>query len=229
MKTYKTYIEGFDQEIEGGIPEGHVVLISGPPGTMKSSVAYSMLYNNARFNGTKGLYVCLEQSKKSLGFHMARLGMKDEKVEGAIEILDLSKIRKAMTENVQRPWLEIMKKHLADVKHEKSFELIVIDSLPVLEMMAALRVKRSNLFHFFEWLRDLGVTSLVVSEIIPESAKLYDEDFLADGVIHLLMEKVGKIDVYRRIRCVKLRGVKHSTGYFTLEFRNGRFHATQVI
>ena len=34
----KTYIEGFDRALEGGIPQGHIVLMAGTPGTMKSSL-----------------------------------------------------------------------------------------------------------------------------------------------------------------------------------------------
>jgi KaiC/GvpD/RAD55 family RecA-like ATPase len=30
----KTFIEGFDRILEGGIPQGHIVLVSGTPGTM---------------------------------------------------------------------------------------------------------------------------------------------------------------------------------------------------
>jgi KaiC/GvpD/RAD55 family RecA-like ATPase len=229
MKVYKTYVEGLDGQMEGGIPKGHIVLISGPPGTMKSSVAYSILYNNARFDGVKGLFVCLEQTRKSLKFHMSKLGMTDEEIEKSIHLLDLSKIRKAVREEEQKPWLDILKKLLTDMQKEKPFEILAIDSLPVLEIMSNLKRKRTNLFHFFEWLRDQDYTTLLISEAATESPELLDEDFLADGIINLMMEKVGKIDVYRRMRCVKMRGVNHQTGYFTLEFKNGRFHATQVI
>ena len=41
----KTYIEGFDKILEGGIPRGHIVLVTGTPGTMKSSLSYYILYN----------------------------------------------------------------------------------------------------------------------------------------------------------------------------------------
>ena len=44
-----------------------------------------------------------------------------------------------------------------------------------------------------------------------------DEDFLADGIFSVTMDRVGELDVYRRIRCVKLRGAKHNPGIFTLE------------
>ena len=45
---YRTHVHGLDENIGGGIPEGSVVLLSGTAGTMKSSLAYYMLYTNAR-------------------------------------------------------------------------------------------------------------------------------------------------------------------------------------
>src|SRR3989337_866440 len=70
MRFYRTYVEGFDEAITGGIPEGHVVLVSGPPGTMKSSLAYNILWHNAAEEGHRGIYVTLEQGKASLEFQM---------------------------------------------------------------------------------------------------------------------------------------------------------------
>ena len=43
----KTYIEGLDEVMQGGMPKGSVVLLSGVSGTMKSSVAFSTLFYNA--------------------------------------------------------------------------------------------------------------------------------------------------------------------------------------
>jgi KaiC/GvpD/RAD55 family RecA-like ATPase len=225
----KTYIEGFDEALDGGIPMGHVVLISGPPGTMKSSVAFSILYNNAKYENVQSLYVCLEQSKKSLLFHMSRLGMADEAVHELVNVLDLAKIRKAIEDFEQRPWLDILKKNLDDIKKSTNFELLVVDTLPVLEIISGIKEKRIHVFHFFEWLRELGLTAFIISEMPSDSTELYDEDFLADGVIHLMMQKVGDVDVYRRIRCVKMRGVNHSTSYYTLEYKDNRFQISKVI
>ena len=46
VERLKTYIERFDQELGGGIPKGHVVLVSGTPGTMKTSLVFSIIYNS---------------------------------------------------------------------------------------------------------------------------------------------------------------------------------------
>jgi len=238
MRFYRTYIEGFDEALNGGIPEGHVILLSGPPGTMKSSIAYSILWRNALEDGARGVYVTLEQGKPSLEFQMSRMGLDPAKAADAVRIQDLSRIRRGVEEMrgtarfgspAEKPWLDVLKSHLEDVRQSDPFDLLVLDSLPVLEIIAGLRERRITLFHFFGWLKSLNVTSFVVSETVPDLSSVKDEDFLADGVIHLTMERVGDIDVYRRIRCLKMRGVEHSANIFTLEFREGRFRATQVI
>ncbi len=238
MRFFRTFIEGFDDAIPGGIPEGHVVLLSGPPGTMKSSLAYNILWRGAQEDGAQGLYVTLEQGKPSLEFQMARMGLDPKRVGEVVRIEDLSRIRRGveelrgtsrLTSPSERPWLDVLKAHLEDVRESSPFDLLVLDSLPVLEIIAGLRDRRITLFHFFGWLKSLSVTSFVVTEAVPDLNAVRDEDFLADGVIHLSMERVGDIDVYRRIRCVKMRGVDHSPSIYTLEFRDGAFRATQVI
>jgi len=129
----------------------------------------------------------------------------------------------------EKPWLDVLKSHLEDIRGAAPFELLVLASFPGLEIIAGLRERRITLFHFFGWLKSLNVTSFIVSETVPDPSTVRDEEFLADGVIHLTMERVGDIDVYRRIRCLKMRGVDHSANIFTLEFHDGKFRATQVI
>ncbi len=238
MRQFKTYIRGFDEEIEGGVPQGHVVLLAGPPGTMKSSLAYSILYNNALHDGVPGVFVTMEQDRESLEFQLSRMGMDPKKAGEKVRIQDLSRIRRGVEElrgtarfgsPAEKPWLDVLKRHLEDVKATDDFSLLVLDSLTVLEIISGLRERRVGLFHFFGWLKSLKVTSFVVSEVSPDHQAVRDEDFLADGILSLTMDRVGELDVYRRIRCVKMRGVNHNPGIFTIEFRDGAFHVTRVI
>jgi KaiC/GvpD/RAD55 family RecA-like ATPase len=90
---YRTYVDGFDENLGGGIPQGHIVIISGAAGTMKSSLAYHILFMNAKRDGVNALYVSLEQGKDSLTRQMEALGLKGDTL-GRLEILDLGEIRK---------------------------------------------------------------------------------------------------------------------------------------
>src|SRR2546427_11261347 len=84
----KTHIRGFDEDVlRGGIPQGHVVLVRGASGTMKSSLAYYVLYHNA-LDGTPGLYVTLEQTAAGLLEHIAGARLKATPRSAAPPILD---------------------------------------------------------------------------------------------------------------------------------------------
>jgi KaiC/GvpD/RAD55 family RecA-like ATPase len=228
VKLLKTYIRGFDDEIGGGIPLGHVVLVTGSPGTMKSTMAYSILYNAVKREGMSGMYISLEQSSKSLMFQMVRCGMKEDLGEKLL-IVDLAKIRKELDEDKEKPWLTILRKHIQFMLDKNPFNIIIIDSLPVLEILTKLGDKRTQFFHFFEWLRDLKLTSFIITEISDDPTILRDEEFLADGVIYLSMKQVGDIDIHRRIRCIKMRGMDHNTSVFTLEYKGNEFRVTRAI
>ena len=84
METKKvlTYVDGLDEALGGGLPAGHVVLVSGLPGTMKSTLSYSILHRNATERGARGLYVSLEQTRKSLEDEMSAMGLDVESVRG---------------------------------------------------------------------------------------------------------------------------------------------------
>lgn len=228
VKLLKTYIRGFDDEIGGGIPMGHVVLITGSPGTMKSTLAYNILYNAVKQDNMSGLYISLEQSSRSLLFQMVRCGMK-ETFEDDLLIVDLAKIRKQLDEGKEKPWLALLRKHIQNILAGRDYQMIVIDSLPVLEILTKMDDKRTQFFHFFEWFRDLKLTSFIISEISDDPTILRDEEFLADGILYLSMKQVGEIDIHRRIRCIKMRGMDHNTSQFTLEFKNNEFRVTRAI
>lgn len=227
----KTYIGGFDDILRGGIPKGHRVLILGEPGTMKSSIAFYILYRNALENNMKGAYITLEQSRENFLDHVESMGLDFDKVKEHITVVDLSLIRKNLDKLGQQTWTQIFKMYAQNLKKNMNYELLVLDTLPVLELLANFTDPRNDLFHLFEWFRELGSTTILISEM-SQSAKdfgKYGEDFLADGIIHLKMENVDGVTIQRRIRCVKMRGTNHSPDYYTLLFGDGEFQVTRVI
>ncbi|MDI6806700.1 MAG: ATPase domain-containing protein, partial [Candidatus Aenigmarchaeota archaeon] len=56
MKRIKSGINGLDKLIEGGFPEGSVILVSGAPGTGKTLFGLQFIYQGAKAN-EPGVYV----------------------------------------------------------------------------------------------------------------------------------------------------------------------------
>lgn len=233
IERVKTYVQNFDDNIQGGIPKGQVVLITGTPGTMKSSLCYSILYYNALQSQKRSVYMTLEQSKGNLMEQMVLMGMEDPRANEYVQVIDLGLIRKSLTElSSKGSWIQVFKMYTENLKRNIGFDILVLDSLDVLEMAAQIRDdRRTELFYLFEWLRNMGVTSFLISERAPDEIfkHTYDEGYLADGIISLKQQEIGETDVQRRIRAVKLRSTNHKTGYFSLLFSEGMFRATQVI
>src|SRR5438034_6115415 len=239
METKKvlTYVDGLDEALGGGLPAGHVVLVSGLPGTMKSTLSYSILHRNATERGARGLYVSLEQTRKSLEDQMSAMGLDVEAVRGDVHILDVGTIQKEIGKSATKPWMEFLRRTLTTKKDIDGIDLIVIDSLEALEVLAKFSDRRTELFQFFEWLRDLGATTLVLTEAASEAPFLgleapqprRDETFLADGILELKMHPITDVEVQRRVRLTKMRGSHHKTGFSALSFEDGRFQVTSVI
>jgi len=247
----KTYIEGLDAHMEGGIPENHVTLVCGVAGTMKSSLCFNIIYNEALV-GKNSVYLTLEQSAVSLveqienlQYDLKKINLvtvtnlpgldrqlsqhKDKNAKGTVFIIDIGVIRKLVKGAVMSPnanWLNVIKNIIKKLK-TINCSLFVLDSLSALYLLTKFGHPRTELFYFFEFLRNLEITSFLISEM-PLSRDRYGEyqveDFLADGVIKLdLVERQRKVT--REITIVKMRGTKMSLDVFTLQYEKKKFSA----
>lgn len=248
----RTFVKGFDEALGGGIPERKIVLIKGSTGTMKSSLAYYILHKNANL-GKCSLYLTFEQDRQSLEQQMLSLGLDGREVNDKLHIFDLSKgrdkleevagkLRRLSDESRNGPLSQerrevvtlLLRRKIEDLKKKLGFELLAIDSLDALQMVLKPRNPRAALFQLFEWLRNLGLTCFVISEspILPaggRGAEPQHEDFLVDGIIELKMEPISNVDVQRRIRCIKMRGTKHSTDYYSFFCGKSDFEIAKAI
>ncbi len=226
-------MRSLDDIVGGGIPDGFVVLLNGAPGTMKSSFAYSILYQNALREGRKSAYFTLEQGKDLTLEHMASLGMADERAAPNITTLDMGNIRKNLNYLQGRgTWLELFKMYCNNVMKMDSISVLVVDSLDVLETMAKMQDRRSELYFLFEWLRDLGPMTILISErplAAGTGTAPPEEAYLADGIINLEMHPTSDLFIQRRLRVVKMRSTKHETGYYALTFEDGGFEVTRAV
>ena len=218
----RTFVAGFDEALEGGIPKGHVVVLGGPSGTMKTSLGLNLVHRN-RLDGVRGLYVSLEEGRASLLRTMARLGM-EPKDDFIVDIARLRTEHEAADET--RGWLKILEEYLERKREKEPFGLVVIDSLNSLYALAKLSDPRTDLFHFFTFLRGLGVTAVLIAETSDGSSPFPNhEDSLADGAILLRYgnDADGRVSV--EIRCLKMRHTNHGRDWFRLDHADGAFVA----
>jgi len=186
-----------------------------------------------REEGRKSAYFTLEQSKDLTLEHMASLGMSDERASQNITTLDMGNIRKNLNYLQGRgTWLELFKMYCNNVMKMEPISVLVVDSLDVLETMAKMEDRRAELYFLFEWLRDLGPLTFLISErplTFGSGTTPPEEAYLADGIINLEMHPTSDLFIQRRLRVVKMRSTKHETGYYALSFEEGGFEVTRAV
>jgi len=217
-----------DEKISGGIPSGHIVLVCGSAGSMKSSITYSILFNLAKNYGRKVVYITLEQSKESILKHMKGLGFDNtnsEQVRKNLAIVDLGHLRKEIKDIENVDWMKSLIDQIKKYKMTYGFDVVAIDSMEALYVLAEMKNPRNQLFTFFENLRDLDLTSFLITEMKRGTMEIGTygiEDFLADGVIHLDVRKDDDT-VNRYVGVIKMRATKHDMDYYPLLIEDGGF------
>ena len=215
-----TFVEGLDEALGGGIPEGHVVLLHGATGTMKTSLALYILAKN-QAAGLRCLYLTLEENRGSLRRTLSGLGLDPEDF-----IVDIATLRAEHSlADEEGDWLDILLAYL-ERKAQDGLDLLALDPLDALFDMARIRAPRQALFRFFRFLRDAGITTLLIVE---DEAFPRGEDRVADGVLEMTQRELEGGLVSLWMRCVKMRHAEHSRDFLRLEFRDGAFRARPLL
>lgn len=250
IERLPTYIKGIDKEIEGGIPKGFVTLIRGVAGTMKSSVAFNILYNEARLKGKSSFYISLEQTFENFSMHLSNLGMDLSKINVALANIDTSKLdyinkvgKDAGTiifldvpyirENLikTRKMGEVitvmfLSKLIDKLQKSLRYDYLVLDSLNALYALSEIKKPREMLYNLIESLRSKGLTSYIIQEVTSGKDSEGVEDYLVDSVIFLDTARYDRV-VQREILIKKMRATKSNINVFTLTFDKGQFTATE--
>ena len=203
---------------------------------MKSTLAYSMLYHNGVEEGRASLYITLEQRKQSLQRQMNSMGFDLDRVTGHLHVLDVATLQKRAKDTTRGLWVDFLQRAVEFRKELDVVDLIAVDSLEALEVLAQFEDRRHDLFRLFDWFRSQRATTLLITEAPPEpflpglfQTSGNEADYLADGIFHLKMHEVNDVDVQRRIRIVKMRAADHKTGSYALVFDKGTFRVTQAM
>ena len=232
VQRVPTFVTGLDNILNGGIPQGATVVIEGSAGTMKSTLTYAILYQNALRRGTHGLYMTLEQSRTDLEEQMSELGMArtgQVDLKDRLAIVDLGELRHFLAEagesDLTTDWFKSVLRQLRSFKSEFPVGLFVLDSMNALLSLHNKENPRVDLFHFLRELKELGMTSLLISEIGDGSDTGLGRttlDYLVDGIIRMEANRVQDI-VNMQMGVVKMRKSSHKRSFHPLIVSRGRF------
>jgi KaiC/GvpD/RAD55 family RecA-like ATPase len=214
-------IPGLEKVFRTDIEAPKVVLVTGPPGSMKTSFCYSVISSYLKRSKECGLYVTLEETADS---HLRNMRSLNIAISENLEISDFTDLRELdeiVEVDAPTDYMEFIIQMISyhKKKHGDHFTVFALDSLGALySLMEDVKGIRKKMFYFFKTLRDYNLTCFIVMEKSPgaPSELLGDEGFLVDGIIEMGLDRTrGKL--VRYVRVEKMRACDHSMERHTLE------------
>ncbi|HIH16599.1 MAG TPA: AAA family ATPase [Candidatus Diapherotrites archaeon] len=210
MERVKTGIPGFDDLVQGGIPKGASILVSGGTGCGKSIFAMQFIYNGAKQFNEPGLYVTLETNLKNLAWDMQNFNwdIKPLQDAGLMKIYRLNLGVSGDPANIEDQ-IEAELEVISAMVKELGAKRIVIDSTTAFGVWIREEGKlRGTLYKFVDALKDLDCTTLLTAEVRGDKHVMSAfgvEEFVADGVVALYFTPP-----FRSLFVRKMRGTNHS-------------------
>ena len=230
VKRVSTNIKSLDKILCGGVPKGFNGVIAGPAGSMKTSIAFNILHHAAQ-GGVNSVFFSLEQMTSTLIQQMDTMGMSTRGVEDNIIIMDIGVLRRGEkmlkdTDLAEIDWCESLISQIKGYKKLMNIELCVIDSLNVLMTLTPPDDDvRSKIFHFMRELRELGITTFIISESANGEEMYVESDvvrYVSDGLIITSFEKSDRYRT-RLLQVAKMRITAHPTDLYPLLFDENLF------
>ena len=199
---------GLDEMLGGGFPSGHVVLVTGLPGTGKTCLALQFLLEGARRN-EKGVFLSLEEDVPQLLETARQFGWP---VDAAVSQGMLKVVRLDPKETRQS--LHRIQGELGPELAGLGAKRIVVDSVSLLNMLADDEAsRRSTLFALAAACRSSGATTVLTAEADPLHSEVSRDglsEYVADGVVVLGYRTA--VDGHRvglALRILKMRRTPH--------------------
>ena len=201
-------VPGLDVMLNGGIPAGDTILISGPSGSGKSLLGTQFIANGAR-NGEPGVIAVFEEHPMEYLRRASDLGFDLVEMEraGKVKVLYLRPLDLSPDEALQA---------VRSAVEEISARRVVVDSLSGFELALAPTFRqdyRESLYRLVGALTGRGVTVMMTMEILQSFTDLrfspFNVSFLSDNIILLrYVEIAGQLRKYLTV--IKMRNSAHS-------------------
>ncbi len=219
INVRKTGIGGLDESLEGGIPEGHVVLLTGQSGTGKTVLSMQWLFGGWEKYQHPGIYVSVTEpfTKAIKNIRSMSFFDKSSLESGNLRFTDLRSMMDLMdfgaTEGeVNRDEVDELVEKIEELVDETGARRMVIDSITAVGYM----IDNTELFRYFIFrlgtvLSGKGCTVFLTSESRNGTTPFNVEDFISDGILDLTYTQ-GEQSVIREMKIRKMRGIDFRSG-----------------
>ena len=203
-----TGVAGLDEMLGGGFPGGHVVLVTGLPGTGKTCLGLQFLLSGVA-KGEKGVFLSLEEDVPQLieTARQFRWPVDEAVAAGTLKIIRLDP--KETRQSLHRIQGELGKELQA-----MGATRIVVDSVSLLNMLSDDEPnRRATLFALAGACRASGATTILTAEADPQHPEVTRDglsEYVSDGVL-MLGYRTGA-DGHRvglSLRILKMRRTSH--------------------
>jgi KaiC domain protein len=201
-------IEGLDNMIQGGVPERHLMVGIGGPGTGKTTFGLQFLDHGLR-NGENAVFITLEQSREAIVGTAEERGWEFERYEseGMLAVVDLDPVEMANS-------LDNIRTELPGLIRGFGADRLVLDSVSLLEMMYDDQAqRRTEVFDFTRALKKAGVTTFLTSEASESNSYASRHgiiEYLTDAVFVLQYVRGETQETRLAVEIQKIRNANHS-------------------
>lgn len=217
-------VSGLDRVLRTDIDIPKIVLVIGPPGSMKTSFCFSVMSRHLASSDQIGMYLTLEETSESHSRNMKSIGIPATENVVVSDFTDIRELEDIGDDDFP-DYIALIEKMVRGFKqkHGKAFTMLAIDSLGALySLMDDDASVRKSMYHFFKNMRDLGLFTMLIMEGSVSDGRFYSgsEAFLSDGVVYLGMDSTkGKIT--RFVQVEKMRACEHSMERHAVEVNKG--------
>lgn len=224
MRRLSTGIPQFDALIEGGIPEGFFVALTGEPGTGKTIFSLHFIAQGLK-EGEPCIYVTTEESRESIVRQAKQFGWDfEEHMEKRLIVIDaLMKDRQDQWSLIDLTPEELVQKVIeAKQKLGKGRARLVIDSVSALFLDKPAMARKISYYLkrvLYKWNFTIYATSQYA--ITTSQAFGFGVEHVADGIIRF-RRAVREGELRRFVLIEKMRQTNHDRHVWEIDIRPGK-------